>query len=130
MAFSGGREEPLSPSRVRQAYNVLSSSLKAAVRSEMLRTNPAYGVKLPKVTVNEMRHLTPAEVETIASCVAHEYEALVYVLAYCAIRAGEAVALRRQNVNIVRSELRIVESGPRSTDRSGSEQPRIGAIAT
>jgi integrase len=103
-------DEQLSPSRIRQAYNVLSASLKAAVRNDMIRTNPAEGVKLPRIKVDEMRHLTPAEVETIANRVGDEYEALVYVLAYCAIRAGEAVALRRQNVNIVRGELRIVES--------------------
>jgi integrase len=102
--------EGLSPSRTRQAYNVLSSSLKAAVRSDMIRVNPADGAKLPKIKINEMRHLTPAEVESIADCVGDEYETLVYVLAYCAIRAGEAVALRRKNVNIVRSELRIMES--------------------
>jgi integrase len=102
--------EPLSPSRIRQAYSVLSASLKAAVRNDMIRSNPAEGVKLPKMTINEMRHLTPAEVEMIASRVGDDYEVLVYVLAYCAIRAGEAVALTRQNVNIVRRELRIVES--------------------
>ena len=104
--------EGLSPSRTRQAYNVLSSSLKAAVRSDMIRVNPADGVKLPKIKIkiNEMRHLTPAEIETVASRVGNEYEPLVYVLAYCAIRAGEAVALKRKNVNIVRSELRIMES--------------------
>ena len=102
--------EGLSPSRTRQAYNVLSSSLKAAVRSDMIRVNPADGVKLPKIKDNEMRHLTPAEVEFIANRVDDEYEVLVYVLAYCALRAGEAVALRRKAVNIVRSELRIVES--------------------
>jgi integrase len=76
----------------------------------MIRVNPADGAKLPKIKINEMRHLTPAEVETIASRVDDEYETLVYVLGYCAIRAGEAVALRRKNVNIVRSELRIMDS--------------------
>ncbi len=102
--------EGLSPSRTRQAYNVLSSSLRAAVRSDMIRVNPADGVKLPKIKINEMRHLTPAEVKAIARRVGNEYETLVYVLAYCAIRAGEAVALRRKSVNMVRSELRITES--------------------
>lgn len=68
--------EGLSPSRTRQAYNVLSSSLKAAVRSDMIRVNPAHGVKLPKIKINEMQHLTPAEVETIADRVGDEYEAL------------------------------------------------------
>jgi len=108
--------EGLSPSRTRQAYNVLSSSLQAAVRSDMIRVNPAHGANLPKIKINEMRHLTPTEVETIADRVGADYETLVYVLAYCAIRAGEAVALRRKNVNIVRSELRIMES---ATEISG-----------
>ncbi len=77
---------------------------------------PADGAKLPKIKINETSHLTPAEVESIADRVGDEYETPVYVLAYCAIRAGEAVALRRKNVNIVRSELRIMES---STEING-----------
>lgn len=103
-------DDQLSPSRTRQAFNVFSSSLTEAVRNGMIRANPAVGTKLPKVSVNEMRHLTPAEVETVASAVGDKYETFVYVLAYCGIRAGEAVALRRKNVNLMRSELRIAES--------------------
>lgn len=102
--------EPLSPSRIRQAYNVLSASLKAAVRSDMIRKNPATGVTLPTIEMSEMRHLEPDELEFAASRVGGEYETLVYVLAYCGIRSGEAVALRRKSVNIMRSELRIAES--------------------
>ena len=41
--------EGLSPSRIHQAYHLFSSSLKAAVRSGFIRTNPAVGVRLPKM---------------------------------------------------------------------------------
>jgi integrase len=81
-------------------------------------------VKLPriKIKVNEMRHLTPAGVEAIPGRARDEYGALVCIRAYCAIRAEEAVALRRQNVNVLRSERRIVES---ATEING--QIRSGA---
>lgn len=39
-----------------------------------------------------------------------EYRSLVYVLGYCAIRAGEIVALRRKTVSMMRNESRIFES--------------------
>ncbi|MDA2980129.1 MAG: site-specific integrase [Actinomycetota bacterium] len=39
-----------------------------------------------------------------------QYRALVYVLAFCGIRVGEATALRRSSINMMRSELRVSES--------------------
>jgi integrase len=79
----------LSPSRVRQIYNVLSASLKAAVKNEMLKANPADGVKLPRQTTREMLFLDPQQVEALAAEIDEEHSALVYVLAYGGLRIGE-----------------------------------------
>ena len=43
------RRDGLSASRIRQAYSLLSSMLDAAVRDRRLATNPAAGVRLPKL---------------------------------------------------------------------------------
>jgi integrase len=100
----------LSPSRVRQVYNVLSGSPKAAVRNERLKSNPAEGVKLPRQTKREMQFLDPQEVESLASEIGDEHSALVYLLAYGGLRIGEARALRRSRVNLMRGTIDVKES--------------------
>jgi integrase len=100
----------LSPSRVRQIYNVLNGSLKAAVKNEMLKANPADGVKLPKQATREMMFLDPQQVETLAAELDEEHSALVYVLAYGGLRIGEARALRRSRVNLMRGSIDVKES--------------------
>ncbi len=100
----------LSASRIRQAYHVLNSILDSAVRNRMISSNPAHGVALPKKPVREMLFLTPTEVDDLAAAVDDRYETLVYTLAYCGLRAGEATALRRNRVNLLRAELVVAES--------------------
>jgi integrase len=100
----------LSSSRVRQIYNVLNASLKAAVKNEMLKANPAAGVKLPKQTTREMMFLDAEQVESLAGDIGDEYEALVYMLAYGGFRIGEARALRRSRVNLMRGTIDVKES--------------------
>ena len=103
-------EEDLSPSRIRQAYNVTNAILKSAVRSQMLTRNAAEGISLPPISNREMLFLEPSEVDLLAAAIPKRYETLIYTLAYCGLRAGEAVALRTGRVNVVRSELVIAES--------------------
>jgi integrase len=100
----------LSPSRVRQVYNVLNASLKAAVKSEMLKANPAESVKLPRQTTRKMLFLDPQQVEALAAEIGDEHSTLVYLLAYGGLRIGEARALRRSRVNLMRGTLEIKES--------------------
>jgi integrase len=102
--------EGLSPSRIHQAYHLFSSSLKAAVRSGLIRTNPAVGVRLPKMEQREMMFLNSSEVMSLANEVDDRAKALVLVLGFCGLRAGEAIALRRSSINLMRSELRVTES--------------------
>jgi integrase len=109
--------EGLSPSRIRQAYHLLSASLKAATRSGLIRTNPAMDVRLPKMEQREMLFLSSSEVVVLASTIEDQYRALVYVLGFCGLRIGEAIALNRSSINLMRSELRITES---ATDVNGT----------
>jgi len=102
--------EGLSASRTRQAFTVLSSSLKAAVRSRMLASNPAEGTPLPRMPYREMLFLTPEELHRLAACVPARYRAFVLTLGYGGLRAGEAIALQRRNVNVLRSEIAVTES--------------------
>ena len=108
--ISAMHSEGLSPSRIRQAHSLISSTLGAAIRSQMLRINPAAGVSLPRKSRNEMRFLTPDEVQRLADAIPESHRTLIFTLAYSGIRQGEATALRRNRVNLLRRELIISES--------------------
>ncbi len=123
----------LSASRIRQAHSLLSSTLSAAVRSQMLRNNPAAGVSLPRAQRNEMLFLSPVEVRRLADVLSPPDRALIYTLAYTGIRQGEATALRRHNVNLLRQEIIINESatdvhGHKVFGETKNRQTRIVAL--
>jgi integrase len=119
-------ESGLSPSRVRNAHQVLSQVLAAAVDGGRLARNPAAGVRLPKRVEREMLFLDAGQVEQLADAIGPHYRALVYFLAYTGLRFGEAVALRIKRLDLLRGRCEVVESatevgsalvwGPTKTD--------------
>src|SRR5690606_20764647 len=56
------------------------------------------------------RYLTPLMGKPEASLAPLQFRALVYVFAYGGLRWGEAVALRRRRVDVLRSRLEVAES--------------------
>jgi integrase len=102
--------EGLSASRIRQAHSVLGKMLKSAVRSRYISHNPTVGASLPSMIQREMRYLDPAEIDELATQIDSQQRVWVYVMAWTGLRFGEAAALRRRNVDVLRSELRVVES--------------------
>jgi integrase len=100
----------LSASRIRQAHQVLSAVLKSAVRNRYLPSNPAQGVKLPRLPQREMLFLSPAQIDELAMETASPFETLIYLLAYGGLRWGEAAALRCRGVDILQSRIEISES--------------------
>ncbi len=106
----------LSPSRVRQAHQVLSAMLGYAVKTGRLTRNPAVGIELARVTrAKEMRILTPEQLHVLADAAA-PYTTAILTLGYCGLRWGELVALRVRSVDLLRRRLVISES---ATDVSG-----------
>jgi integrase len=78
-----------------RAHGVLAGILDDAVKARRLRANPARGVEnLPSKTAKRRVYLTPDDVGRLAG-ESGDHRALVLTLAYCGIRWGEAVALRR-----------------------------------
>jgi integrase len=100
----------LSPSRTRQAHQLLSMILKAAVRARRLAMNPAEGTPLPRPIRREPRFLTPDQVDELAALVPDRYGALIYVLAYGGLRWAEAVGLRPEHVNLLRRRIVVAET--------------------
>ena len=100
----------LSPSRIRQAANLLGSILKAAVNEDMLTRNPCASARLPRMRQREMAFFTAEQVECIAATTKAPYDTLIHVLAYTGLRFGEAAALRRNDCELDRARLRVDES--------------------
>ena len=107
---AGLEAKGLSPSRIRQARQVLFSSLELAVEAGYIPSNPAAGVKIPRERPREMRFLMAVEVEQLASVVPAQYSTLVFVLAYGGLRWGEAAALRRHRIDALAGRLQVAES--------------------
>lgn len=103
-------EEGLSPSRIRQAHVVLSLVLQAAVRDGVIARNVANGVRLPKLARDEAPYFDPATVDRIVAAMPEPYDLLVRILGTLGPRWGEAAALRRSSVDLLRRRLRVVES--------------------
>lgn len=100
----------LSASRVRQARQLLGMILAAAVENRAIASSPVTGVKIPREQRREMQVLTAEEVTHLADSVEDRYQALIYLLAYGGLRWGEAAALRRGRVNLLRSRIEVSES--------------------
>ncbi len=131
-------DEGLSPSRIRQAHQVLRASLDQAVHDGLLPRNPAVGIKLPSDRPREMTVLTPEQAQQLAHIAETLQPAagtLVTVLAFTGIRWGEAVALtvdsvdllhRRLHVRVAATEIggRIVLGDPKTHEVRSIVMPR------
>ena len=100
------------PSSVRKIVNVLSGALEVAVRDGRLPSNPARGLKLPKVAQARKAYLTHAQVADLAASTdaklpGHGYGTLVRVLAYCGLRWSELSGLRVGDVDLRRARLEV-----------------------
>ena len=101
--------ETYSPHTVRGAANILSIVLNAALRNQMISSNPAAGVLLPRLERKEMRILKPSEVVEVAAAIHPRYRALVLLGGFAGLRLGEALGLRPENLNLLKRQLRVVE---------------------
>jgi integrase len=120
----------LSASRVRKAYRVLSLAMDAAVRDRLLQVSPCgRHHRLPRLPEHEPQILTVAQVEALAAHLRNGSPArgkdrsscqpikpnpslalLVELMAYCGLRVGEALALRRRHVDVLGCRLVVAES--------------------
>lgn len=100
------------PSSGRKIVNTLSGTLEAAVRDGRLPSNPAHGLKLPKVVLSRKMYLTHAQVMDLAEATdvklpGHGYSTLVRLLAYCGLRWSEVSGLRVGDVDLRRARLEV-----------------------
>lgn len=102
--------ERVSPSRVRQAYGVLSRIMASAVRNGVISVSPCGDVELPRLPRREPDFLTAAQLQALAATMPAPYNLFVEVLAYGGLRFGEGVALRRCRLDLMRNRIVVAEA--------------------
>ncbi|GAA4294635.1 site-specific integrase [Mycobacterium paraffinicum] len=95
---------------VLRAHGVLSGVLGDAVKARRLASNPARGIEgLPRKSTRRHVYLSADDVHRLAS-ESGEHRPLVYVLAFCGLRWGEAIALRVRDVEFLKRRLVVHEN--------------------
>ncbi|SRR5581483_2910762 len=99
----------LAPATVVKAAHITSRCLRGAVKARLIPFNPADGIDLPRVEAEEMRFLTPAQVDALADAIDSRYRTFVLVGAYGGLRLGELAGLRRHRVDLMRGRIDVAE---------------------
>ncbi len=73
--------------------------LTSAMDARIIAGNPLTGLRLPKGSSRSRDALTIEQVEALAAAVDPWWRPFVLVLAYCGLRPGEAIALRRNHLD-------------------------------
>ena len=100
----------LSAATVRKAVFALRQCLGAAVADGRLAMNPALEIPLPSERQKSPCFLSRVEVEQLVEAMPARYAALILVGAYAGLRWGEAVGLRRRDIDITRSRIRVSQT--------------------
>lgn len=105
---AGLKREGLSQSTIRTTYTVLRAILAVAVRDKLLQDNPAAAMPRPKVDHHEAQYLTPAQVRLLLEAAgSSRYRPLFELLVHTAMRRGEALALRWEDIDEDQRVIRI-----------------------
>ncbi|MDI9914408.1 tyrosine-type recombinase/integrase [Rhodococcus sp. IEGM 1379] len=100
--------QPLSPTTVKKAHQLLSMLLDLAVRDYRIQSNPAKGLTLPRIEESEPTFLTSQQVIALSTYAKHG-KLTVLILGFCGLRWGEMAALKVHRWDEKRRRLRIVE---------------------
>lgn len=102
--------QTLRPETVRKVARTLSAMLTDAARARLIPADPTAGLRLPRIERDEMRILTPDEVDRLADAIDQRYATLVWAAAWGGLRIGELAALERGDVDPVRRQLRVTKA--------------------
>jgi integrase len=99
-----------SPSTTRNAFHLLSNSLKEAVEEGILVANPCSHVTLPTQPHGQERFLTDAEVDRILFHLDGRYRLFAELLVGTGLRLGEACGLHAARVDLGAQRLQVIET--------------------
>lgn len=98
----------LAPATVKECYRILNGILEEAVDQRLIVESPCKRISLPRVAHREQLYLEPKDVERLADHIDPLFKPLIYSAVYLGCRWGELVGLKRENLNLLKREVRIV----------------------
>jgi len=102
---------------------------KAAIRDQMVATDPTTGVRLPRQRKREaqMRIPTPDEVRAVLDAADDRFRPFVAVCAFAGLRLGEAAALQLEDVDFLRRTIAVQRQVQRAGGRVEIRLPKYGS---
>jgi integrase len=98
----------LAPATVHKLHVVLHKALKAAVADGLIPRNAAAGLKLPRITREEIHPLSPEDARRLLEAASGDRLEALYDLAIATgLRQGELLALKWEDVDLERGMLRV-----------------------
>ncbi|MDQ2845194.1 MAG: site-specific integrase [Actinomycetota bacterium] len=119
---------PEHPTQRAHAYSLLRSILKDAVADELIATNPCHvrGAGNSK-RVHKVQILTPAEVDALANAMPERLQLMALFAAWCGLRFGELVELRRSDLDVTNGVIKIRRGAVRVKGRIVIGTPKSDA---
>ena len=118
--------EGMAPRGVGLVHSVISGAYKYALRMEVAWRNPAKAVTPPKIVRKEVEPPEISRVRDILALAEQEGHTLfpcLHLIAFTGIRRGEALGLRRQDLNLESGIISIVQTVTRSHHKGIIIQP-------
>ena len=128
MMINGMLERELSPKTIREAYNILNASLKAAQRQRLIPYNPCEGVSLPKLKKFKGEVYDVDEIQHVLA-VAHGTDMYIPILLAVSVglRRGEMLALRWEHIDFDKGIIHIRENLVRGAEEDIIKAPKSEA---
>jgi integrase len=95
---------------LRTDYGVLRAIFNAAVDSDVIAKSPCRGVRMPAHQRNEVRFVSPEELERLAAAIPERYRPMIYVAGVLGLRWSEVAGLRVGRVDLKAHTLRVIET--------------------
>jgi integrase len=111
-----------------KAYRLLSSMMKTAVADEIIARNPCHvkGAGVEKAPERPVASI--AEVDALAAAMPDHLQIAVLLAAWCQLRRGEMLGLRRRDVDLLRDTVSVsVTRTPTMAGKSVEKAPKTDA---
>lgn len=98
--FVSARSQVVSPGSVQKEVATLKHALRLAVEWELIHSNPAEKVQLPRLPEGRTRYLSPTELKSVLLAAPDWMRAPLALAAFTGMRRGELLSLRWQDVDL------------------------------
>jgi integrase len=95
------------PTTAAKAYRLLAGMMKSAVADKVITVTPCAVKGAAEESASERPVASVAEVQALADAMPQELRLAVLLAAWCQLRRGEVLGLRREDIDLVHHEVRV-----------------------